>query len=867
MTSTQIRQAFLDFFKSKGHYIESSAPIVLKNDPTLLFTNAGMNQFKDLFLGHKTIVHSRIADTQKCLRVSGKHNDLEEVGTDGTHHTMFEMLGNWSFGDYFKEEAIAWAWELLTDVYKIDKSRLYASIFAGDVKENLSKDEEAKSIWLNYLSEERIIDGSKKDNFWEMGDTGPCGPCSEIHVDLRSDKERKEIPGHTLVNTGHPQVVEIWNNVFIQYNRKADGDLELLPAKHVDTGMGFERLCMVLQNKTYSYDTDVFSYLISHIEKISGLKYNGSYDINAKSDMAMRVLADHIRAVAFTIADGELPSNTGAGYVIRRILRRAVRYYYSFLEVKQPFFHRLIPVLATYFDGVFPELVQQKEFVAKVIEEEEKAFLRTLDAGLKRLDSLTLNSKSITGVAAFELYDTYGFPFDLTRLICSERNISVDEEEFKKELTKQKERSRAASVTETGDWVVLRDGQTNFVGYDHLEVDGVKILKYRTVKSKDKIEHQLILNNTPFYAEGGGQVGDTGILQSANETIHILNTKKEIDQILHFVDALPEDVQSTFYATVQSDRRKLIENNHSATHLLHAAMRRVLGDHVHQKGSLVNEDHLRFDFSHFQKVTSEELAQIESIVNAKIRENIALEEIRSIPIADAQAAGATMLFGEKYGEKVRMITFDPSYSRELCGGCHVTNTGKIGLLKITSESAVAAGVRRIEAITAKAVEKYIDSQDGLIQSVKTSLKNPKDVLASLHHLIEENKSLKSQLHVFQEKEIASLKKDLAANAIEKNGINYMVRNLGNIDEKDAKSLSFQLEKEVENAYILFGFIANGKPMLMLHLSESLVHKGMNAVQIIKDLAKHIQGGGGGQPFYATAGGKWIEGLDKALKSV
>jgi alanyl-tRNA synthetase len=866
MTSKEIRQHFLDFFKSKQHFIESSAPIVLKNDPSLLFTNAGMNQFKDLFLGNKPVVHKRIADTQKCLRVSGKHNDLEEVGLDGYHHTMFEMLGNWSFGDYFKKEAIDWAWELLTERYAIDPGRMYASIFTGDEKENLERDLEAAGYWKQYLPEDRIILGSKRDNFWEMGDTGPCGPCSEIHVDIRSDEDRSKIDGKDLVNQGHPQVIEIWNLVFIQFNRRADGLLEELPAKHVDTGMGFERLCMVLQGKTASYDTDVFSGLISFVEKHSGIQYKGSYDIQAKSDIAMRVLADHIRAVSFTIADGELPGNGGAGYVIRRILRRAVRYYYSFLNIRQPFFFRLVPVLASYFEEVFPELAKQKDFVAKVIEEEEKAFLRTLEGGLKKLEIFTHQGGTLKGSDAFELYDTFGFPIDLTRLICSERNMEVDENGFQIELEKQRTRSRAASVTETGDWIIVHDGkESKFVGYDQHEVNSVHILKYRSVKSKDKIEHQLVLDITPFYAEGGGQVGDTGIIQSPNQIIRVLNTRKEIDLTLHFVDSLPEDPAANFYAAIDTDRRKKIENNHSATHLLHAALRKVLGDHVHQKGSLVNDQYLRFDFSHFQKVSDDELVRIEHIVNQKIRENIVLEEARNIPIEQAKAAGAQMLFGEKYGEQVRMITFDPTYSRELCGGCHVTSTGKISLLKISSEGAVAAGVRRIEAITADAVESYLDKQEQLIADIKVALKNPKDIITSLNLLVDENKSLRAQLNAYQEKEIATLKIRLKHEVKLSNGIQYIISDLGNIEEKDAKTLSFQLEKEIGNAYILFGFISNHKPMLMLQISPSIIesHK-LNAVQIMKELASHIQGGGGGQPFFATAGGKNAEGLAKAL---
>ena len=865
MTSSEIRRHFLDFFKSKQHFIEESAPIVLKNDPSLLFTNAGMNQFKDLFLGNKPVVHPRIADTQKCLRVSGKHNDLEEVGLDGTHHTMFEMLGNWSFGNYFKEEAIDWAWELLTKVYSMDPERLYASIFTGDEKENLARDTEAGAFWKKHLPEDRIILGSKKDNFWEMGDTGPCGPCSEIHVDLRTEEEIKTTAGRDLVNTGHPRVVEIWNLVFIQFNRKSDGQLEELPAKHVDTGMGFERLCMVLQNKTATYDTDIFRGLIAHVEKVTGIAYRGSYDPGAKSDIAMRVLADHIRAVAFTIADGELPSNTGAGYVIRRILRRAVRYYYSFLNIRHPFFHTLVPLLADYFKAVFPGLDKQEGFVSKVIEEEEKAFLRTLEGGLRRLEGLSTGTGMLNGSAAFELYDTFGFPIDLTRLICAERTMQVDEAGFQQELEKQRARSRAAAVTETGDWVVLLDQkETRFIGYDQLEAEGVKIIKYRTVKTKDRTEHQLVLDKTPFYPEGGGQIGDTGILQTANEIIRVLNTKKEIDLPLHMVDQLPADPRALFFASVDESRRKRIQNNHSATHLLHAALRNVLGPHVHQKGSLVSENYLRFDFSHFQKVSAEELSLIEHLVNRKIRENIAILEQRDIPIRQAQEAGAMMLFGEKYGEKVRMITFDPEYSRELCGGCHVSATGNIGLFRITGESAVAAGVRRIEAITGDAVEQYIEEQKQLIDRVREALKNPKDVLNSLTHLVDENKSLRSQLAVFQEKEIANLKKKLKTEAILRDGVTYVTSLLENLDEKDAKTLSFQLEKELSPAYILFGFISAGKPMLMLHLSKELVDKGMNAVNLIKKLAVHIEGGGGGQAFYATAGGKNADGLTAAI---
>ncbi len=866
MTSSEIRRHFLDFFQSKHHFIERAAPIVLKNDPSLLFTNAGMNQFKDLFLGNKPVIHPRIADTQKCLRVSGKHNDLEEVGLDSYHHTMFEMLGNWSFGDYFKQEAIDWAWELLTKIYRINPDRLYASVFTGDEKENLARDQDAAALWQNYLPAKRIILGSKKDNFWEMGDTGPCGPCSEIHVDIRSEKERLEIPGKDLVNTGHPQVIEIWNLVFIQYNRKADGKLEELPAKHVDTGMGFERLCMVLQGKSSSYDTDVFSGLISFIEKNSSIPYTSSYAPTAKSDIAMRVLADHIRAVSFTIADGELPSNTGAGYVIRRILRRAVRYYYSFLNIRQPFFYTLVPKLAKYFEDIFPELIKQQEFIAKVIEEEEKAFLRTLEGGLKRLDALTAAGGQLKGSDAFELYDTFGFPIDLTRLICGERDMSVDDAGFQLALEGQRARSRAASVTETGDWIIQANQQeTRFVGYEQSEAEAVHIVKYRTVKSKDKLEYQVVLDQTPFYAEGGGQVGDTGILQTVHETIRVLNTKKENDLPLHFVDRLPSDPMAGFHAAIDLSRRKNIEKNHSATHLLHAALRKVLGNHVHQKGSLVSDEYLRFDFSHFQKLSDTEWAEIEHLVNQKIRENIVLEEARNISIRDAQAAGAMMLFGEKYGDQVRMITFDPGYSRELCGGCHVRATGQIGFFKISSESAVAAGVRRIEAITGPAVERYFEEQESLLQQIRDTLKNPKDLLVSLTSLVEENKILKHQLTGFQEKELGILKHKLKQEARSKDGVHYIIRHLNLFEEKDAKTLSFQLDKELAPAFILFGFVTNGKPMLMLHISQELVQsKSLNATQLIKSLAVHIQGGGGGQPFFATAGGKNLSGIQAAL---
>jgi alanyl-tRNA synthetase len=726
MTSSEIRQQFLDFFESKGHKIVPSSPLINKDDPTLMFTNSGMVQFKDYFLGNKKVQYSRIADTQKCLRVSGKHNDLEDVGYDGTHHTMFEMLGNWSFGDYFKEDAIAWSWELLTEVYKLPKDRLYATVFGGDEKENLEPDNEALEFWKKYLPDDHILYGNKKDNFWEMGDQGPCGPCSEIHFDMRDDADRKAVPGETLVNQDDPLVVEIWNNVFMQFNRKADSSLEPLPNKHVDTGMGFERLCMILQGVRASYDTDVFSPFIKFIEEKSKIKYKGSYERDAKSDIAMRVIVDHIRAVAFTMADGEMPGNGGASYVIRRILRRAVRYYYSFLNIKEPFMHSMISLLASEFKNVFPELYAQKDFVAKVILEEERSFLRTLEGGLKRMDQLDIQNKTIDGQTAFELYDTFGFPIDLTRLIASEKGLEIDEAGFDSALMAQKTRSRAAAEKQVGDWVdVYGDHKVQFVGYDQQKVDSAQVIKYRIVKEVKDTYYQIVLNRTPFYAEGGGQVGDKGTMVFNGEHIKVLDTKRENELIIHFVDKLPAEINDDkVNAAINVERRKLIENNHSATHLMHAALRQVLGTHVQQKGSLVNEHNLRFDFSHFQKVSDEEVAEIELIVNQKIRENISLEEARSIPIAEARESGAMMLFGEKYGETVRMITFDKDYSRELCGGCHVPATGSIGLFKIVTESAIAAGVRRIEAMTGAGAMDYLNSQVAELQEIKEIVKNP-----------------------------------------------------------------------------------------------------------------------------------------------
>lgn len=868
MNSKEIRQQFFDFFEGKGHKIVPSAPIVVKNDPTLMFTNAGMNQFKDFFLGDKVPTDRRVADTQKCLRVSGKHNDLEEVGIDSYHHTMFEMLGNWSFGDYFKREAIDWAWELLTEVYKLDKNRIYATVFGGDTTENLDRDNEAAGYWSDYLPEDRILNGSKKDNFWEMGDTGPCGPCSELHIDLRSDEERARIPGRDLVNMDDPMVIEIWNLVFIQYNRKSDGSLASLPEKHVDTGMGYERLCMAMQAKTSNYDTDVFSNMIQYIEKESSVTYNGSYADDAKSDIAMRVLVDHLRAVSFTIADGELPSNTGAGYVIRRILRRAVRYYYSFLNMQEPFLHKMVPMLAEQFAEVFPELKAQEDFVGKVILEEEKSFLRTLAGGLKRIDSLEIKDGSVDGNTAFELYDTYGFPIDLTRLIAEEKGWSIDEDGFKKALEAQKDRSRADAKRETGDWHVVNDiKDIVFKGYDDDAVTDAQIVKYRTLKQKGKEIYQLVLSETPFYAEGGGQVGDTGTLTIDGETIRVVDTKKENDLIIHYVDRLPSNMEASVQGKIDTKRRKLVENNHSATHLLHAALRDVLGTHVQQKGSLVKDDYLRFDFSHFQKLTSEEISKIEAIVNGKVRENIALEERRSIPIAEAQEAGAMMLFGEKYGDTVRMITFDPSYSRELCGGCHVPSTGHIGYFKITSEGGIAAGVRRIEAITADAAEDYINNEIGELNEIRQLFKNPKHTVKNVSDLQEENKELKKKIESLMAAQASGMKDTLIANAEDVNGIKLVAHKLSGMDGKTAKTLATNILNETKGVVVL-GIDNGEKVNLMLAIDKSLVEeRGLHAGNIVREVSKAINGGGGGQPFFASAGGSDASGIETAFSGV
>ena len=836
---------------------------MIKDDPTLMFTNAGMNQFKDFFLGNKKPDNPRIADTQKCLRVSGKHNDLEEVGVDTYHHTMFEMLGNWSIGDYFKAEAIAWSWELLTEVYKLPKDRLYVSVFEGDPKENLPSSTIALKEWSKVVPQEHIIYGNKKDNFWEMGDTGPCGPCSEIHIDLRPDAERAETPGHLLVNNDHPQVIEIWNNVFIQYNRKADGTLEPLPAMHVDTGMGFERLVRAIQNKTSNYDTDVFTGTIFEVEKITGKKYNFS---DTKMDVAFRVLADHIRAISFTIADGQLPANNGAGYVIRRILRRAVRYYYTYLDYKQPLLYQLIDGLSKQFENVFPELYLQKSFVEKVIREEEKSFLKTLEGGLRRIEDIKVQNNTIDGQDVFELYDTYGFPVDLTRLIADEKGWKVDEDGFSKALNEQKERSRADAKRETGDWVMAgSEALTTFVGYDDLIVQGSKAVKYRVLKQKDKELYQLVLDVTPFYPEGGGQVGDTGFMMFDGEVIKVLDTKKENDLIIHIIDRIPDNISGDVYAEVNANKRSLTENNHSATHLLHAALRQVLGTHVQQKGSLVKDDYLRFDMSHYQKITDNELAQVEKIVNEKIRQNIPLEEARALPIEEAKKSGAMMLFGEKYGDSVRMITFDPAYSRELCGGCHVKYTGQLGLFKITSESGIAAGVRRIEAVTANKAEEYVNQQIHELNAIKSFFKNNINTTKNVSDLLDENKELAKEVEKLRGMQASGMKASLISGAKEISGARVVVAKLKEMDTKSAKTLSVNILSEIDNGLVLFGIDDQGKATIMLSIAENLTKsKGWHAGNIIKELSKEINGGGGGQAFFATAGGTDVAGLDKAL---
>ncbi|MDN3676320.1 alanine--tRNA ligase [Flavobacterium paronense] len=871
MKSQDIRKQFLQFFESKGHLIVPSAPIVLKDDPTLMFNNSGMAQFKEFFLGNGTPKCPRIADTQKCLRVSGKHNDLEDVGFDTYHHTMFEMLGNWSFGDYFKKEAINWAWELLTEVYKIPKENLYVSVFEGNPEENVPFDQEAWDIWKTLIDEDRIILGNKKDNFWEMGDQGPCGPCSEIHVDIRSAEEKAKVSGKILVNNDHPQVVEIWNNVFMEFNRKADGSLEKLPAQHVDTGMGFERLCMALQGKTSNYDTDVFTPLIEKVEQITGLKYtsNEVKDITEeqnKTNIAIRVIVDHVRAVAFAIADGQLPSNTGAGYVIRRILRRAIRYGFTFLNTKEPFINKLVEVLADQMGEFFPEIKSQQQLVTNVIREEEASFLRTLDQGLQLLDIVVAKTKGdeVSGEKAFELYDTFGFPKDLTALILKEKGMSFKESEFDASMKAQKDRSRAASEVSTEDWKVLIPGNVEkFVGYDQTENE-VKITRIRKVDSKkDGILYQIVLDNTPFYPEGGGQVGDKGTLVSANETIDIIDTKKENNLILHFAKQLPENIEASFIAKVNTDLLTSTSKNHSATHLMHLALRTILGTHVEQKGSLVNPNHLRFDFSHFAKVTEEEIRKVEDFVNTRIEEQLPLVEHRSIPIQQAMAQGAMALFGEKYGDTVRMIEFGDS--KELCGGIHVKNTGEIWHFKILSEGAVAAGIRRIEAITGDAVKHYFSQQESDLDAIKETLKNPQDTLKAVVSLQDDNVKLKKQIEQLLKEKAKGLKGELASQLQDINGIKFLATQV-DLNPDGAKDLAYELGTLGTNLFLVLATADDDKPMLSCYISKELVaEKNLNAGIVVRELGKYIQGGGGGQPFFATAGGKNVSGIKEALE--
>jgi alanyl-tRNA synthetase len=915
MDCNQVRQTFLDFFKSKGHHIVPSAPMVVKGDPTLMFNNSGMAPFKDIFLGNSPIKYPRVADTQKCLRVTGKHNDLEDVGVDTYHHTMFEMLGNWSFGDYFKKEAIAWAWELLTEVYKIDKDRLYVTVFEGNKDEGLAFDQEAYDAWKQFVGEDRILNGNKKDNFWEMGDTGPCGPCSEIHYDGRSDEERKKVSGASLVNKDNPQVIEIWNNVFMEFERKwkyanAVQDLtqfekdfsgtpeerakaryqkhieltmlEPLPKRHVDTGMGFERLVRVLQGKQSNYDSDVFMPLINKIEELSGHRYNTHEEEKHKQhklvNIAMRVIADHIRTISFSIADGQLPSNTGAGYVIRRILRRAIRYGYQSLNLKEPFMYRLVHTLAHQMGGAFPELNTQRVLIEKVIREEEQSFYKTLEVGLRRIDQVCIDTKNsgkkiIDGKIVFELYDTFGFPVDLTSLIARGYELNIDEKGFEKYLDEQKQRSRMATSVDTEDWVYVEENrhlsesqekETEFIGYDETECEA-RIIRFRKVKARNKEQYHLVLDRTPFYAESGGQVGDAGILENINERVTINDTKKENGVIIHFTDKLPEKISSVFTALVNRERRLYTTNNHSATHLLHAALRQILGTHVEQKGSLVNDEHLRFDFSHFAKITDEELHQIELLVNTKIRENIK-SDIRLMAIDEAKKTGAMALFGEKYGDIVRVVTFDKNYSVELCGGCHVKATGQIGYFKIASESAIAAGIRRIEAITSVKAEEYFDQQEKVLTEVKTLLKNPKDVVKSVIGLIEENNELQKQLNHFMKEKAAAIKKELLASIEKRDSVSFVAEKIQFDSAEEIKNILFEMKNEVPNLFCVLAADVKGKPSISVIINDNLVkEKNLNAGNIVRELAREINGGGGGQPFYAQAGGSKLEGLNSALE--
>ena len=865
LTAKEIRESFKQFFASKEHQIVPSAPMVVKGDPTLMFTNAGMNQFKDIILGNVPRKYPRVADSQKCLRVSGKHNDLEEVGHDTYHHTMFEMLGNWSFGDYFKKEAINWAWEYLVEVLKLNPERLYATVFEGSPAEGLDRDNEAAGYWEQYLPKDHILNGNKHDNFWEMGDTGPCGPCSEIHIDLRSDEERAAVSGADMVNKDHPQVIEIWNLVFMQFNRKADGSLEPLPAKVIDTGMGFERLCMALQGKTSNYDTDVFQPIIKVIAGMAGT----TYGTDKQQDIAMRVIADHIRTIAFAITDGQLPSNAKAGYVIRRILRRAVRYGYPFLDRKEAFMYKLLPVLIETMGDAYPELIAQKTLIEKVIKEEEESFLRTLETGIRLLDKKMEETKAagktvLNGVDAFTLYDTYGFPLDLTELILRENGMEADIEAFNKAMQKQKERARNAAAIETGDWITLKEGECKFVGYDLFECEA-EILRYRQIKQKNKVLYQIVLDQTPFYAEMGGQVGDTGWLIADDEKIDVIDTKRENNLPVHLVAKLPKDVTATFTAKINEKKRIQCECNHSATHLLHEALREVLGTHVEQKGSYVSPDSLRFDFSHFQKVTDEEIRKVEILVGEKIRANFPLEEHRNMPIAEAKALGAMALFGEKYGDEVRVVKYGSSV--ELCGGTHIPATGMIGSLRVIGESSIAAGVRRIEAVTAEGAEQFVYAQQDLIRELRALMNHMPNLAQAMKKSIEENAEMKKQIEDYIREKSMRLKEEIVAKASESNGIKVM-QFVGKANADAMKNVAFQIKAETTDSFVFVaGIIDDNKCTLMLMLSDDLVKEGLHAGKIVKEAAKHIQGGGGGQPHFATAGGKNMEGLSIAVGAV
>ena len=865
LTAKEIRESFKQFFASKEHQIVPSAPMVVKGDPTLMFTNAGMNQFKDIILGNVPRKYPRVADSQKCLRVSGKHNDLEEVGHDTYHHTMFEMLGNWSFGDYFKKEAINWAWEYLVEVLKLNPERLYATVFEGSPAEGLDRDNEAAGYWEQYLPKDHILNGNKHDNFWEMGDTGPCGPCSEIHIDLRSDEERAAVSGADMVNKDHPQVIEIWNLVFMQFNRKADGSLEPLPAKVIDTGMGFERLCMALQGKTSNYDTDVFQPIIKVIAGMAGT----TYGTDKQQDIAMRVIADHIRTIAFAITDGQLPSNAKAGYVIRRILRRAVRYGYTFLDRKEAFMYKLLPVLIETMGDAYPELIAQKTLIEKVIKEEEESFLRTLETGIRLLDKKMEETKAagktvLNGVDAFTLYDTYGFPLDLTELILRENGMEADIEAFNKAMQKQKERARNAAAIETGDWITLKEGECKFVGYDLFECEA-EILRYRQIKQKNKVLYQIVLDQTPFYAEMGGQVGDTGWLIADDEKIDVIDTKRENNLPVHLVTKLPKDVTATFTAKINVKKRIQCECNHSATHLLHEALREVLGTHVEQKGSYVSPDSLRFDFSHFQKVTDEEIRKVEILVGEKIRANFPLEEHRNMPIAEAKALGAMALFGEKYGDEVRVVKYGSSV--ELCGGTHIPATGMIGSLRVIGESSIAAGVRRIEAVTAEGAEQFVYAQQDLIRELRALMNHMPNLAQAMKKSIEENAEMKKQIEDYIREKSMRLKEEIVAKASESNGIKVM-QFVGKANVDAMKNVAFQIKAETTDSFVFVaGIIDDNKCTLMLMLSDDLVKEGLHAGKIVKEAAKHIQGGGGGQPHFATAGGKNMEGLSIVVGAV